>query len=338
MSDAELLRDYLATGSEPAFAELVDRHINLVYSAARRQVRDAHLAEDITQAVFIVLARKGATIRNPAMLGAWLLKTARQTSCNAVRFERCRRRHELKAATMKTVQEQTGAESVAAHIEGILDDFLSRLGERDRGALVLRYFQDQSVNDVALALHISPPAAQKRIVRALFRLKNLLARNGIVTAGDALEQGLSSQVLHAAPPGLALLASSGAIGKVASGVHLLAHSTVKTLFWAKVQALVLGLAASGVAIAMVTAVAVHSMPDTRTSAADVAVGNPSTPATVVSTTPATSPATGMATSDFAPFIWLMMLFDTRGRLNFSMNLIRTPCARPNPPRPGILNR
>jgi len=287
MSDAQLLHDYLATGSEPAFTELVERHINLVYSAARRQVRDAHMAEDITQAVFIILARKAAAIRNPAMLGAWLLKTARQTSCNAIRFERCRRRHEQEAATMKTEQEQPGADPAAARIEGVLDEFLSRLGQRDRGAIVLRYLQDKSVDDVALALHISPPAAQKRIARALSRLKNLLARHGIVTAGAALEQGLCAQVLRAAPPGLARLASSSAIGKAAAGVGpLLARSTIKTLFWAKIQSLILGLAASGAVVAMAAAIAVNSLPDTRAAAAGTAINNPSAPATVPSTAPA----------------------------------------------------
>jgi len=334
MSDIELLRDYLATGSEPAFAELVERHINLVYSAARRQVRDTHLAEDVTQGVFIILARKAASIRNPAMLGAWLLKTARQTSCNAIRFERCRRRHELEAATMKTAQEQTGAEPAAARIEGVLDEFLSRLGQRDRGAIVLRYLQDKSVNDVALALHISPPAAQKRIVRALSRLKNLLARRGIVTAGDALEQGLCAQVLHAAPPGLALLASSSALGKAAAGGGtLLAHFTVKKLFWAKVQALALGITASGAAVAMVAAVAVHSMPDTRASAADVAVNNPSTPATVPTTVPATVAAPIAATDEFSTVHLANDAFRHTGPADeylneLDPNTLRTPASAP----------
>jgi RNA polymerase sigma factor (sigma-70 family) len=293
MSDTELLHEYLATGSEPAFAALVERYINLVYSAARRQVRDVHMAEDITQAVFIIPARNAGRIRNPAMLGAWLLKTARQTSCNAIRLERCRRRHELEAATMKSEQAQSVAEPAAARIEGVVDEFLSRLGERDRGALILRYLQGKSVDEVAVALHVSPPAAQKRITRALFRLKDLLARRGIATAGDALEQGLGSQVLHAAPLGLALLVSSGAIGKAAGAGQLLAHATVRTLFWAKVRALALGLVASGAAVTIVATVAVNSMPATRASAADT--GQSDSPAAAT-----TAPTAALAPVAAAP--------------------------------------
>jgi hypothetical protein len=140
------------------------------------------------------------------------------------------------------------------------------------------------VDEVAAALRISPPAAQKRITRALSRLKNMLARRGIVTASAALEQGLCSQVLHTAPPGLAQLASSSAVGKASGGgAALLARSTVRTLFWAKVQALGLGMAASGAVVAMVAAVAVNSLPDSRASAAN----NPPAPATAPTTAPVT---------------------------------------------------
>ncbi|HEY1922546.1 MAG TPA: sigma-70 family RNA polymerase sigma factor [Tepidisphaeraceae bacterium] len=328
MNDGELLRDYLMTGSEPAFAELVGRHVDLVYSAARRQVRDGHLAEDVTQAVFIVLARKGGTIRNPGMLGAWLVKTARQVSCNAIRFERRRRRHEMEAAAMKTVQEESGAE--AARIEGVLDEFLARLGERDRGAIVLRYLQDQSVNDVALALRISATAAEKRITRALSRLRDMLARRGIVTAGDALERGLSSQALHSAPAGLAMLASSSAVGKVAGGgAQLLAHSTARTIFWGKVQSLVFGLAASGVIVATVAVVAVNSMPGTHTSAAGAAVSSLSSPTSVPATEPAPAAEGGSSSIVHLP----NESFTARGAAGDYLNeldpaTLRTPASSP----------
>lgn len=231
---------------------------------------------------------------------------------------------------MKTLQEQTGEEPAGARIEGVLDEFLSRLGDRDRGAIVLRYLQDKSVNDVALALHISPPAAQKRIARALSRLKNMLARHGIVTAGAALEQGLGSQVLHAAPPGLARLASSSAIGKAAGGVGpMLARSTIRALFWAKIQSLILGLAASGAAVAMTAAVAVNSLPDTRASAAGTAVNNPPTPATV----PATAPAPIAATAESGVVHLANDLFKGIGPANeylneLDPNTLRTPGSAP----------
>ena len=105
MTDSQLLYDYVEHRSEAAFAQLVSRHIDLVYAAARRQVRDTHLAEDVTQAVFIVLARKAHRVRNGAVLTAWLLSSARYAAGNVITSESRRRHHETEASSMAPICE-----------------------------------------------------------------------------------------------------------------------------------------------------------------------------------------------------------------------------------------
>jgi RNA polymerase sigma factor (sigma-70 family) len=330
MTDVELLREYVSTRSEAAFSKLVERHVNLVYSAARRQVRDSHLAEDVTQAVFVALARKARTIHNPAMLGGWLFKTAFQTACNAIRTERCRHRHETEAAIMKRAEEEL--EGSKLWVDGVLNRYLSQLGERDRGALVLRYLEDKSVDEVAKSLGISEPAAQKRLTRALGRLRNLLAHHGIVTAESVLAQGLSVPLI-AAPAGLAKLASSVAITKAAGPAAQLAYSTARSVFWTKIKAVLFGVATSGAASAILVAVALNSGSGNRASAsagtaiADAGNASPSALA------PTNGPTTAQSDAAFTPVHLANDRFFGTGRADTYLNAIdatvkRTPDSAP----------
>src|SRR5215204_2693210 len=167
LDDILLLRQFADTRDQKAFASLVHRHINLVYSAALRQIRDTHLAEDVTQTVFIILAQKAASLsKTHTILSAWLLVVTRFAAMDALKIAQRRRRHEQKAAelnTMRIQNQQQSSDSHWAHIEPHLDHALASLREGDRQAIALRFFEDRSMHDVGAALGISEDAAKQRV-------------------------------------------------------------------------------------------------------------------------------------------------------------------------------
>src|SRR5205085_575372 len=196
MNDSELLSAFSTTASPQAFEQIVRNNIHLVYGAALRQTRDPHLADDVTQSVFIILARKARTLRDPAMLPGWLISTTRYASLNAKKFESRRRIHEQKAASMAPIStDDVPVTTDNTDIASLLDQALGKLRTNDRSALVLRYLRGLPVKAVAAELLISPVAAEKRIARALLKLRQLLGRKGINTAADALESALAAQSL-----------------------------------------------------------------------------------------------------------------------------------------------
>jgi len=213
VTDWELLREYALRRSERAFAEVVTRHISMVHSAAVRQVRDPHLAEDVAQAVFIILARKAGSLPQETVISAWLLTTTRYAAANAMRMRMRRDRHERNAGEQMKVGWDTfvrrhaaanragGGEwdDVAPHLDGAV----AQLGKTDRQALVLRYFEQKSLRDVGEAMGLSEDAAKKRVSRAVYKLRDIMAKRAKVTMPTlALMALLSDNAVQAAPADL----------------------------------------------------------------------------------------------------------------------------------------
>jgi len=226
MNDSDLLRQYVQ-GSQTALAELLKRHLNLVYGAALRQVRDPGLAEDVTQQVFIALARKAPRLLGHNVLAAWLFNVTRFTALDALKMRVRRQRHEREAAEMAAQKPPASPEtSDWTNIEPVLDHAMSRLSGADRTILLLRYWQDQTTAQLAAILGISDDTARKRLSRATDRLRKLLTRDGATVSAASLGPLLSSNVLAQAPAHLAAKVLAGASGKaLATGSAAAAKGT-----------------------------------------------------------------------------------------------------------------
>jgi RNA polymerase sigma factor (sigma-70 family) len=264
IADADLLRQYASSGSEAAFAELVGRHADLVYTAARRQLKgDEHLAEDVAQAVFILLAQKAKTLSKNVVLAGWLYNAARMTAANARRAQERRVRNEQKAGeAMRDAKLSAEAPSRRGEseelkweeIEPKLDDALGRLRARDRDAIVLRFLSRKSLREVGNAAGISEDAARVRVNRALEKLRRML---GVTAPAAALAAALSAPPAHAAPAALApKLAASALKPAATSSAVAMAKGTAIVMAQAKLQMI----AASAVAVVALgggTAAVVH---------------------------------------------------------------------------------
>jgi RNA polymerase sigma factor (sigma-70 family) len=205
MTDQDVLQRLAGGDARDALAELVGRYGGLVYSAALRQVRDRHLAEDVTQAVFIVLVRKAHTIRPDAVLAAWFFTVTRHACQNAMRIERRRRYHETKKAAM-TQDQYLSADVVEEGPHPLLIEAIAKLHQSDRSAVVLRYFQNRSHREIAQALAVSEEAARKRLTRALQKMRSFFERHGVADAETVLSSGLA-QSIAAEPVSPALVSS-----------------------------------------------------------------------------------------------------------------------------------
>ena len=206
-SDLELLARYTRHHAEDAFATLARRHVDLVYSAALRQVRSPQLAEEVAQTTFTKLARVAPQLAPDTILTAWLYQVTRREAIDVVRREARRQLREQIATELNTMNATTAD---WAHIEPILDEAMAELDDTDRAAVLLRYFENKSLREVGATLRISDDAAQKRVSRAVERLREFFAKRGVTVGTSGLVVVISANAVQAAPVGLAITISTAA--------------------------------------------------------------------------------------------------------------------------------
>ena len=234
IGDMELLREYATGKSEQAFEALVSRHVPLVYSAALRQARDPHLAEEITQAVFVILARKAAGLNAKTILAGWLYRTTRFVAADALRREFRRQRYQQEAHMQAMIESE--GDAAWPDLEPLLDEGMAQLREQDRDVLVLRFFQNKSLQEVGVALGIEERAAQKRVARGLEKLRSFLTRRGIVLTAAAIAGAVSTHSVQAAPAGLSISVATAVQGAVTTASTLtLVKGAMKLMAWTQAK-------------------------------------------------------------------------------------------------------
>ncbi len=238
--DAELLSRYAEGRSQAAFAELVERHLGMVYHAAVRQLGgDAHRANDVAQSVFILLAEKARQLRGHPSLAGWLHTATRLTAANMIREMARRRSREEAAHSMSENQLASAHDEEWVKLRPIIDEVLAELDEEDREAVLLRFFEGKSFSEIGERLRLSEGTAHKRVERALERTRGRLTKRGIVSAA-ALAGALGTQAGLAAPVGLS--ASVMAAASTAT-IAPAAMSVVATLTFMATSKIMVGTAA-----------------------------------------------------------------------------------------------
>lgn len=235
MDDMGLLREYALHNSEEAFATLVSRHVDLVYSAALRQVGHHHQAQEITQAVFVLLTRKARSLGPGTLLPGWLFQTTRLTAANYLRTEIRRARREQEACMQSNPDDHSS--ELWQQVAPFLNDAIAGLGEKDRNAIVLRFLKGKDYREVAAALGGTEEAAQMRVSRALEKLRKRFAKRGVVLSAAGLGGVMTAHGIQTAPVGLAAAVASAAVHgtAVTASTLTLMEGTAKIMAWTKVQ-------------------------------------------------------------------------------------------------------
>ena len=243
-SDLELLGQYARNQAQDAFTKIVRRHVDLVYSAALRQVRSPQLAEEVAQSVFTDLARNAGKLKPDTVLTAWLYQVTRRTAIDVVRHESRRQRREQIASEMNAMN---ATAPDWTHVEPFLDEAMQTLDDTDRAAVLLRYFENKSLREVGQTLGTSDDTAQKRVSRAVEHLRKFLSQRGVAVGASGLAVLIAANAVQAAPVGVAVTVSAAAVlagTAVSTSTVIAATKTIvmttlqKTLITATIAAVV----------------------------------------------------------------------------------------------------
>jgi RNA polymerase sigma factor (sigma-70 family) len=243
----KLLEDFIERRSEAAFGELVSEYIDMVYSVAARVTGDRHFAEDVSQTVFLDLARMAAGLPKNVLLGGWLHRHTCYVACTFMRSERRRQAREKKAMEMNSIQDHT--EANLARLKPILDNVINELDSKDRNALVLRFFDQCEFAAVGQALGSSEEAARKRVNRALEKARRLLAKRGFAMSSASLVSTLTVEAATTAPTGLGIQITSATLTTIVPAPLVTAKLLLMTT--TKTKALIAAILIAGIATPVV---------------------------------------------------------------------------------------
>lgn len=262
LDDIALLREYVEHDSEQAFATLVTRHIDRVYSVALRHTRNPHQAEEITQAVFVILARKSSQLRKGVILEGWLYQTARLTAVTFIRSEARRARREQEAH-METEPNENESEAWS-QIAPLLDTALAGLSEADRNAVVMRFFYGKSLKEIGTTLGSSEDTARMRVNRAIEKLQRFFIKRGVTSTAAMIIGAISVNSVQAAPAVLAKSITAVAVTKgvtAGASTSTLIEGALKIMAWTKMKSAVVAVAV--LAVGATTAVVVQQQINSR---------------------------------------------------------------------------
>ncbi len=213
MDDRELLRCYTQSGNEDAFTKLVERYLGMVYGTAFRRTGNRELAEEVSQNVFALLARKATQLKPGAVIAGWLHRTTVLQSSHTMRSERTRT-HKMKAFSESLSEDIAEAQHEWNEVAHIIDASMNKLQPADRDVLFLRFFEGWTYRDIGHRFGKSESATQRHVTRAVEKLSHLLKKKGVTISSTALAAGLGPELTQAAPAGLAATVSQTALSSV----------------------------------------------------------------------------------------------------------------------------